>query len=36
MKLRVDDSKILEIFYTVIERQGLQKDLDSISVWMRD
>ena len=32
MKLYVDDSKILAIVDTVIERKGLQKDLDSISV----
>ena len=36
MKLYVDDSKILAIVDTVIERKGLQKDLDSISVWMQE
>ena len=34
MKLYADDSKILAIVDTVIERKGLRKALDSISVWM--
>ena len=36
MKLYADDSKILAIVDTVIERRRLQKDLDCISVWMRE
>ena len=36
MKLYADDSKSLAIVDTVIERRGLQKDLDCISVWMRE
>ena len=36
MKLYADDSKILAIVDTVIERRGLQKYLDCISVWMRE
>ena len=36
MKLYADDSKILSIVNTVIDKKDLQKDLDSISVWMQD
>ena len=36
MKLYTDDSKILAIVDTVIGKRGLQKDLDCISVWMRE
>ena len=36
MNLYADDSKILAIVNTQIERRGLQKDLDGISVWMRE
>jgi len=36
MKFYANDSKILAVFDAVIERKGLQKDLDSISVWMRE
>ena len=36
MKLYVDDSKIIAIVDIIIERKGLQKDLNSISVWMRE
>ena len=36
MKLYADDSKILAIVDTIVERKSIQEDLDSISVWMRD
>ena len=36
MKLNDDDSKILAIVDTIVERKVLQEDLDSISFWMRD
>ena len=36
MKLYADDSKILAIVDTIVERRNLQEDLDSISVWMWD
>ena len=37
MKLYADDWKILAIVDTIVETsESLQKDLDSISVWMRD
>ena len=36
MKLYANDSKILAIVDTVIERKSLQKALNSISVWMRE
>ena len=36
MKLYADDSKILAIVDTIVERKSLQEDLDAISVWVRD
>ena len=36
MKLYADDSKILAIVDTIVERKSFQEDLDSISVWMRN
>ena len=36
MKLYANDSKILEKVDTLIERKGLQKDLDFISDWIRE
>ena len=36
VKLYAVDSKILAIVDTIVERKILQKDLESISVWMLD
>ena len=36
MKLYADDSKILAIVDTIVERKNLQEDIDSVSVWMRE
>ena len=36
MKLYADNSKILALVDTIVERTSLQEDLDSILVWMRD